>query len=173
MPQIKLAALDEDDLLAIAAHVQDAVLKMADLVYQPKQKLVAIALNRFDWLEAKPRRGQASMRRRALLRFERVEKARIKGLPLTDPDAVLSLLTVSFEPHQADAVDQGQDPGGTIVLVFSGGAEARLTVECIEAELADIGPAWSTRRLPDHGDDGSGIVPDQPAAGRGKRGEPR
>jgi hypothetical protein len=35
-------------------------------------------------------------------------------------------------------------------LNFSGGGAIRLEVECIEAELSDLGAAWSTRRKPQH-----------------------
>jgi hypothetical protein len=41
-------------------------------------------------------------------------------------------------------------PSGTIILSFSGGATLRLEVECLEAELADLGPTWSTSACPCH-----------------------
>jgi hypothetical protein len=37
-----------------------------------------------------------------------------------------------------------------VTLTFSGGAALRLTVECLEAELADLGPAWTCAHRPDH-----------------------
>ena len=37
-----------------------------------------------------------------------------------------------------------------VTLLFSGGAALRLEVECLEAELADLGPAWGTEACPDH-----------------------
>jgi hypothetical protein len=59
-----------------------------------------------------------------------------------DKDAVLNLLSVEFQP--ADA------PGGVVVLTFAGGAALRLEVECLEAEIADLGPAWATKLCPAH-----------------------
>jgi hypothetical protein len=44
----------------------------------------------------------------------------------------------------------GEEPSGTIVLSFSGGGRISLEVECIEARLADLGPAWTTSNLPSH-----------------------
>jgi hypothetical protein len=41
-------------------------------------------------------------------------------------------------------------PSGVITLTFSGGATLRLEVECLEAELADLGPAWTTTCCPMH-----------------------
>ncbi|MGA7211867.1 MAG: DUF2948 family protein [Pseudolabrys sp.] len=35
-------------------------------------------------------------------------------------------------------------------MSFSGGATLRLEVECLEAELADLGPTWSTSACPCH-----------------------
>ena len=55
------------------------------------------------------------------------------------------LLTIEF--------DQKDAPSGSIMLLFSGGAELRLDVECLEAELADLGPVWDTTCCPAHEDD--------------------
>jgi hypothetical protein len=43
-----------------------------------------------------------------------------------------------------------------VTLIFSGGAMLRLEVECLEAELADLGPSWPAAERPVHRDD----VPD-------------
>lgn len=55
---------------------------------------------------------------------------------------MLNLLAITFEA--------GDAPSGTIVLTFSGGAALRLEVECIEAQLADLGAAWETPSRPSH-----------------------
>jgi hypothetical protein len=47
-----------------------------------------------------------------------------------------------FEPAEA--------PGGFVTLTFSGDATVRLQVECIEAELKDLGPEWRARSKPEH-----------------------
>ena len=49
--------------------------------------------------------------------------------------------------------DETDGPGGVITLTFSGGAALRLEVECLECELADLGPIWTTTCCPAH--DGS------------------
>jgi hypothetical protein len=58
----------------------------------------------------------------------------------------LNLLAVVFE-----STDQ---PAGVVTLTFSGGATLRLEVECLEAELADLGPSWGTGCCPAHTIDG-------------------
>jgi len=37
-----------------------------------------------------------------------------------------------------------------VLLLFSGGGVLRLEVECLEAELADLGPTWPVDRRPAH-----------------------
>jgi Protein of unknown function (DUF2948) len=150
MTTLRLAALDADDLTVLSAHLQDAILTSADLVYQPKQRLVALMVNRFDWLDsasATQSRGRkpSLVRRKAMVRIERVERARTKNLAVSEAQTVLSLLAMTFEA--------GAEPGGTVVLTFSGGAEMRLDVECIEIMLTDLGPSWSTPSQPTHPDD--------------------
>ena len=54
----------------------------------------------------------------------------------------LNLLAVAFSETDA--------PGGVVMLTFSGGVALRLEVECLEAELADLGPAWGAEICPDH-----------------------
>ena len=85
-------------------------------------------------------------RRRAALRFERVLGAKVQGIDLAHKDAVLELLAIAFEP--------GEAPQGHVMLHFAGGGAIRLEVECIEAELKDLGPVWRARSMPQHpGDD--------------------
>jgi hypothetical protein len=38
-----------------------------------------------------------------------------------------------------------------IEIVLAGGGAIRLTVECIEGELADMTAPWAARATPDHG----------------------
>jgi len=60
----------------------------------------------------------------------------------TGEDSVLVLLAVEFSPSDA--------PSGVVTLTFSGGGMMRLEVECLEAELADLGPMWTASRCPNH-----------------------
>ena len=46
-----------------------------------------------------------------------------------------------------------------MTLRFSGGAALRLEVECLEAELADLGPSWVTECCPAHAVDGKAAEP--------------
>ena len=81
---------------------------------------------------------------RAGLHFDGVLKAQSQKVKLGAGDAVVSLLALRFEPAG------GEDPGGIIEIVLAGGGAIRLTVECIDAELADITGPWAARGVPDH-----------------------
>lgn len=153
MDQLKLIALDTDDLAVVSAHLQDGILKVRDMLYMPREKRFALIVRRFDWagaLGGAGNGGEGHRRRQSALRFERVRKAQHCGIDLAALDAVLSLLAVRFERKGPE------DPSGQVTLVFSGNAAVRLEVECIEAELKDLGPVWRARSRPEHPDDPEG-----------------
>jgi hypothetical protein len=140
--RLKLLAMDDEDLAVISAHVQDAVLKVADLVNLPKERRFALGMNRFTWEKADGTR-QGFERRRAALTFDRVLSVKTSRIDRRRPEAVLELLAIGFEPA-------GEAPAGHVMLYFAGGGAIRLEVECIEARLADLGTAWATRNRPSH-----------------------
>jgi hypothetical protein len=145
MTSVRLMALDSEDLDVLAAHMQDAVLKEGDLQYDTKARQFALVANRFVWEEAEGRRQRSFERRRAAMHFDRVLSVRSRGIRRNDPEQVLSLLTVQF------LAEEGMDaPSGVIELIFAEDVSVRLEVECIEVQLADLGPAWETRRRPKH-----------------------
>ena len=57
MEELKLVALDKDDIEIVSAHVQDALVKVADILWQPREHRFVMALNRFDWMNAADARG--------------------------------------------------------------------------------------------------------------------
>ena len=147
MAELKLIAFDADDLAVMSAHLQDAVLKVGDLAYLPRERRFAAIGNRFDWADALAGANggtQEYTRRRAALRFERVLGAQVQGVDLGRKDAVVALLAISYEPSEA--------PEGKVTLHFADGGAIRLEVECIEAELKDLGPVWRVASMPQHPD---------------------
>jgi hypothetical protein len=139
---LRLAAIDEEDLAVLSAYVQDAVLKVADMLYLPKERRFALGMNRFTWEKAEGGRRHDYERRRAALTFDRVQAVRTSAIDRNKPEAVLELLAVGFA-----ATDS---PAGKITLVFAGGGAVEIEVEVIEARLADLGAAWATQAKPDH-----------------------
>ena len=148
MQPLKLVALDTEDLQILSAHLQDAVLRVDNAAYLPSKSRFAVIANRFDWesaVDAQAARSKKFQRRRSMLRFERVLGAQMQNLRRSAQSSILELLAIQFE--------ETEPPGGFITLVFAGGGAIRLHVECIEAELKDLGPAWETKNLPEHGDE--------------------
>ena len=143
--ELKLVALDRDDIEVISAHVQDALVRVADILWQAREHRFVMALNRFDWISAAD--AKAGVKRdyrrcRTALRFERVLSCKCRDLDQNDKDAQLNLLAVEFE--------QRDPPAGVVTLTFSGGGVIRLDVECLEAELADLGEVFVADGCPNH-----------------------
>jgi len=140
MSQLKLMALDAQDLEVISSCCQDAVLKIGEMNFFAGENRFVLALNRFAW-----EKDDAKERHKALLQFARVNAVKVQGLNRGDKDMVISLLAVLFEPSD--------NPGGTIELVFAGDGAIRLEVECIEAQLSDLPAAWEAKSRPTHLED--------------------
>ncbi len=136
---LRLIALDEEDLAVMSAHLQDAVIKVKDMAFLPKSKRFALLAARFDWP------GIVSGRKERCfsgLHFERVLKAAAMGFDQTAGDRCLNLLSIHFTAHDA--------PAGQVILTFSGGAAVKLDVECLEAQMRDLGPRWAAKAQPGH-----------------------
>jgi hypothetical protein len=160
--ELKLVALDKDDIEVVSAHVQDSLVTVSDIFWRPRERRFVMALNRFDWMSAAEMAktgtqtgtvmgiaaGTASYpkpeyrRCRTALRFERVLACKCRNLDQTAKDAQLNLLAVEFV--------ETDSPAGVVSLIFSGGGVIRLEVECLEAELADLGEASTAAICPDH-----------------------
>ena len=91
MEPIKLIALDSEDLDILSAHMQDAVMKVGDLTFEPRSRQFALAANRFVWEGAQSQRRKSFERRRAAMHFDRVLSVRSRGFNRNDADRVLSL----------------------------------------------------------------------------------
>ena len=129
--QRKLIALDADDLAVVSAHVQDAFVQTGDIIWRQSEQRLVVGMNRLDWEQTL---GGATEPRRlmAALRFDRVLSCKSRNIDLDAPQTALELLGIVFHP--------GEPPGGSAVLMFSRGGALRLDVECLECELADLGP---------------------------------
>ena len=93
---LKLMAEDEEDLAILSAHLQDAVMRVGDLAYLPKSRRFAAFLNRFCW-EGCPE-NSVGERTRSGLHFNNVLKVQAMNVRQDDPDAVVELLALRFEP---------------------------------------------------------------------------
>ncbi|MFC3705584.1 DUF2948 family protein [Devosia honganensis] len=140
MTDLKLIALDSEDLEVVSAHVQDAVIRVADMGYARGDRRFALLMNRFDWAGDRPRaKGQ---RKRAALHFDGVTRAAFAGFDPAAPEGVVELLAIHFEFTEA--------PAGVVELRLAGGGAVRLDVDYLEARLSDLGAAWAASARPSH-----------------------
>lgn len=138
---LRLQAQDADDLSVLSAALQDAIARLADLDYRPRERAFVALVTRFAWERAAA--GRPGLRVRAALRIDGVLGARVKGLDLRQPETMLALLALAFAPG-------GEPPGGELRLVFAGGGEVALEVECVEALLMDLSRPWPAGARPEH-----------------------
>ena len=137
--RLALIAMDADDLSVVSANLQDARIAVGDLAYLPAEKRFAMVGRRFDWIKA----AAGGCERAAMgLHFERVLGVTRTGLAQDDGERVLNLLAIDFQSES--------EPAGQITLTFSGGAAIRLDVECIEAQMRDLGPKFPCDKAPKH-----------------------
>ena len=131
---LRLLAEDADDLHIISAALQDAILRPVDIVWEPQARRVTLALSRFCW-ECGGTRVMSAMQ------FGDVLSVKSRRLP-RGPEHALELLAMDFEP--------GEAPGGRVIMMFAGGGDLRIDVECLDAVLTDLSERWPAKVAPTH-----------------------
>ena len=129
---LRLVAQDAEDLKVISTLIQDAVLPVTELKFDPKRHRFALLLNRFRWedrVEAE-RVGRAYERVRSVLVVEDVRKVQSMGFDRADADLVLSVLAIEVIP--------GEDGTGRVTLTLAGDGAIALDVEALEVRLDDV-----------------------------------
>ena len=129
---LRLKALDSADLDVLSTLIQDAVLQVGEIKWDKHQRRLALLLNRFRW-EDKARaqaRGRGLERVQSVLSIEDVLSVRAQGVNRSDPEMILSVLSVAFEP--------GEDGMGRVVLTLAGDGAIAAQVEALEVLLRDV-----------------------------------
>jgi hypothetical protein len=141
MSGLRLRAAAPEDLQVISAHVQDALVPLADMAWLRNEARFVLALNRFRW-EAAPDDVDGRplySRTHSLLSIASVRAVRWREFDASDRDAMLSLIGI-----------QVQD--GVLELCFAGGGQVRIEAEALAVFLEDVGEQWPTRNRPAHAD---------------------
>ncbi len=149
MPDLpRLIAFDADDLAVIAANLQDALVRVGEMAFSAR--IETIRDGRFEvrlGAGRREKRGTPLLRAgRTGLHFGRVLKVSCLGFHCRDEALVLNLLDIGFK--------ETEPPAGVVEFIFSAGRALRLEVECLEAEIRDLGFRWQARSAPHHPFDG-------------------
>jgi hypothetical protein len=139
--QLKLTALDADDLDVISAACQDALVAVRDCAYFKDEKRFVLLLNRFRW-EADPTAEAAHSRTHSALVFNEVIAVCHHHIPLDEPDRMLELLAL--------ALDYRGDGERSVTLRFAAGRAIRLEIARLACHLGDVGEPWATPWKPAH-----------------------
>lgn len=135
---LHLLACDADDLQVVSAMMQDCVINAADIIYDSPQRLFALMGNRFCW---ELDEAQTARRVRVGVHFTDVRKVSYRDIEFGN-EQILSLLALEFVSQQP--------PGGILRIIFSGGAEIRLTIDALNMVMQDVMPGWSATARPKH-----------------------
>ena len=128
--RLTLLANEPTDLPVLSALMQDAIVRVGDIGWDSRQRRLVLLASRYRWETADKTRA------RTALRLESVLKVQRQNWPV-DPDATLALLAVTAT-------------GDHVIIAFAGGPCLRAEVECIDAVLEDMSPAWAVQHRPAH-----------------------
>lgn len=144
---LRLRAEDAEDLAVISACLQDALVPVRDLAYDPAGRTFMLAANRFRWEGAGLREREAAPFERTLcaLAFAAVAAVVYRGFRRNEEERILSLLAI--KPGDGG---EGLGTGVTIDLEFAGGATIRLSAAKISCRIRDFGAPWPTAWQPGH-----------------------
>lgn len=156
---LKLLARDAEDLAVVSAYLQDALIPLSDMQYLAEERRFVLVASRFRWencsetADAPPSLDadapdpaatdialepcRAYERVHCGLCVEGVEVVRRRGFDQRNRGRILELLDIRAE-------------GGSIELVFAGGAALRLEGADLACRIDDFGQPWPTRWRPHH-----------------------
>lgn len=146
LPPLRLLAADADDLRIVSAALQDSLIRPLDIRWDRRARTLTLTLDRFCW-------ECGGSRVRAALQFGDVHTVSSRDLP-RDPGAVLELLAMEFT---ASPVAE-EAPGGAVVMLFAGGGDLRVAVECLDAVVTDLDQPRRKAAEPRHETDADGAA---------------
>ncbi len=135
---LRLLAQDAEDLTILSAALQDAVVRVGEIRFEPGPRTLTLAVNRYCWERA----GSGGERVRSAVQFGGVMGVRSRNLRREVADAVVSVLSLGFAP--------GEPPGGVLTVTLAGGGDLQMDIECIDVALSDVSDSWPARAEPKH-----------------------
>lgn len=166
---VRLRARDAEDLAVIAACMQDAIIPIGDMCFEPGARRFVMVANRFRWETADGAPAMAGDPAGAggavsgdvgpeggdgivadddhLYPYQRTHC----GLRFEGVDAVRTRGIDLRDRHQMlSLLHLGVDDGGALLLTFAAGRAIRLEGVDWVCVMEDLGEPWPTANRPDH-----------------------
>ena len=138
---LKLLALNDDDLKVLSAHLQDSVTLVKDIVFLKKSRTFLMMVNRFMWEDIERGIFRENQRIRCAIKFENVLEAKSRNINQKKKDKILELLSIDSEVKNNKK---------ELLITFAGNNEIILIVEEINILLDDVGFPWKVKHVPKH-----------------------
>ena len=139
---LKLIANSDEDLRVISAHLQDAIVSVADIANLKKNRIFLMQLNRFMWEDVEKGVFRKNKRIRTVLKFDNVIGVSSKNINNKNKKYFLDFLTLESILLP--------DKSYEIKLIFSGDAVIKVIAEVIDVTLDDQGSPWESKTAPKH-----------------------
>jgi hypothetical protein len=139
---LKLLAISDEDLRVVAAHLQDAIVSIQEIVSLKKNRIFLIQLNRFMWEDVEKGVFRKNKRIRTVLKFDNVVSVTSKNINIKKDKKFLDFLTIESNLLS--------DKSYEIKLIFSGDAAIKIKTEVIDVTLDDQGSPWESKTQPKH-----------------------
>ena len=139
---LKLIAKTEEDIRVISAHLQDSIVKTADIASLEKNRIFLMQLNRFMWEDVEKGVFRKNKRIRTILKFENVLNVLSRNIDQMKKKKFLDFLAIetNITPDNNDEMK----------IIFAGDSIINVISEVIEVTLDDQGEAWDTKNKPKH-----------------------
>ena len=132
---LRLLAQSEEDVPALSALVQDAVVRAGDVVWDAQRRRLVLLLSRYRWEATSPSRVRSALRVESVLQVQR------RGWPAADTMLDLLAVTASGDWVSLDWAS-----------ALDGATAIRIKVEAVDLVLEDLGEPWPSRQQPHHPD---------------------
>ena len=138
---LKLLALNHDDLKVLSAHLQDSVILVKDMIFLKKSRTFLMMVNRFMWEDVERGIFRENKRIRCAVKFENVLEVKSRNISQKKKDKILELLSIDSEVKNNKK---------ELLITFAGNNEIILIVEEINILLDDVGLPWKVKHVPKH-----------------------
>ena len=138
---LKLLALNDDDLKVLSAHLQDSVVLVKDIIFLKKSRTFLMMVNRFMWEDVERGIFRENKRIRCAIKFENVLEVKSRNISQKKKDKILELLSIDSEIKNNKK---------ELLITFAGNNEIILIVEEINILLDDVGASWKVKHTPKH-----------------------